>query len=156
MSIELTKRISGSCKIERWQNKVSICCYKNEGDITLLPRYRKQVYDIIKLIKNNCANSIDRYSRIDHRGRRYYKLAYMYKANYPDRTLRFYSNNILEEDFDDIIELLEGVEIDDKVSLDKKDLCNYNLFQLQTIFTSMKKRKRVKQENGKLFINLEV
>jgi hypothetical protein len=156
MSIKLTKTRAGNCTMQTWQGKVSIGCEKNDGDITVLPRYRKQVYDTIRLIQNNCANGLSDYCGIDSRGRKYYRLAPLYKTNYPNKILRFYSNNILEEDFDDIIELLQGIEIENKVSLDKQNLCNYNLFQLTTILTSMKRRKKVKQENGKLFINLEV
>lgn len=156
MSIKLTKTNAGNCRIATWQGKVTISCESNDGDVTLHPRNKKQVCDIIRLIQNNIALGISEYSSIDHRGRRYHRLSSLYKRNYPNKKLRFYSNNILEEDFDDIIKLLQGIEVEDRVSLDKKDLCNYNLCQLKTILTSMKRRKKVKQENGKLFINLEV
>ena len=124
MGIKLTKIRAGNCVISSWQGRISIGCEKNDGDITVHPRYRKQVYDIIKLIKNNCANGLCDFSSSDRHGRKYYRLSALYKVNYPNKILRFYSNNILEEDFDDIIELLQGVEINNKVSLNKKDLCN--------------------------------
>lgn len=156
MGIKLTKTKAGHCVISTWSGKVSVYCDKNDGDVTVTPRYKKQVCDIIRLIKNNCANSLEDFSGSDRHGRKYYRLSALYKVNYPNKILRFYSNNILEEDFDDIIELLKGVEIDNKVSLNKKDLCNYNLFQLKTILTSMKRRKRVNGEKDNYFINLEV
>lgn len=156
MSMKLTKIRAGKCVISSWQGSVSIGCEKNDGDITVHPRYKKQVCDIIKLIKNNCANGIGDFGSSDILGRKYYRLSALYKVNYPNKILRFYSNNILEEDFDDIIELLQGVEIDNKVSLNKKDLCNYNLYQLKTILTSMKRRKRVNGEKDNYYINLEV
>lgn len=156
MVIKLNKIISGSCKISTWLGKITIYCDKNDGDVTVPPRYIKQVCDTIKLIKNNSALGMRDYSNTDSRGRKYYRLACLYKANYPNKILRFYSNNILEEDFDDIIELLKGVEINNKVSLNKNDLCNYNLYQLKTILTSMKRRKRVNGEKDNYYINLEV
>lgn len=156
MSIKFKKTEAGNCVISSWQDKVSICCESNDGDVTLPPRYKKQVFDIIKLIKNNCADGISDYSNLDHRGRKYYRLSSLYAINYPNKRLRFFSNNILEEDFDNIIELLKGVEVNNKVSLDKKDLCSYNLCQLKNILTSMKKRKKIKTENGNYFIKLEV
>lgn len=157
MGIKFTKTSVGRCGISTRRNKIVISCHKNDGDISFSYRYRKQIYDIIKLIKdNNCTDSEGYNSRLDHCGRKYHRLSLLYKENYPNKILRFYSNYILEEDFDDIIELLKGIEVDNKVSLNTKDLCNYNLSQLKTILTSMKRRKKVNGEKDNYFINLEV
>lgn len=155
MGIKLTKTKSGSCSISTFLNKINISCEKNSGEISFYPHDKKQVYDIIKLIRNNKAN-LSTYSGCDNHGRKWYFLQALYRVNYPNRIRRFYSNNILEEDFDDIIELLQSIEIDSKVNLNQKDLCSYNLFQLKTILTSMRRRKKVNGKKGNYFINLEV
>ena len=73
MGIKLTKVRAGNCVISSWQCRVSIGCEKNDGDVTVHPRYKKQVYDIIKLIKNNCANGLGDFSDSDRNGRKYYR-----------------------------------------------------------------------------------
>lgn len=155
MGIKLTKTKAGSCTISKWSNQINIYCKKNRGEIYFQPRDRKQVYDIINLIKRNKAE-IYSHSDFDHLGRKYYHLTPLYRINYPNKILRFNSNNILEEDFDDIIELLKGVEIDNKVNLNQKDLYDYNLSQLKTILTSMRRRKKVSGGKDNYFINFEV
>ena len=156
MNIELKQRVSGRCKICMYAGKLEILSEKNDGNIVVPPRYLKQVIDIIKLIRQNKCEGLLEYSSTDYLGRKYYKLAPLYKINYPNKRLRFYSNNILEEDFDDIINLLQNVEVNMKVNLNQKDLCNYNLFQLKTILTSMKRRKKIYGVKDNYYINLEV
>lgn len=156
MNIKFAKTRSRNCTICAGDDGVCINCEANSGTIIVRPRYRKQVYDIIESIRNNCCASYNNCKRVNSFGRIIYKLDGLYKINYPNNKLHFYSNLILEEDFDDIIELLQGVEINNKVRLNQKDLCDYNLLQLKTILTSMKRRKKVNGEKDNYFINLEV